>query len=96
MKVRFHLGLAERAFVARVGKVENELNEMSLFASNNFGNDVLDSQDFGLQSAILEIAGVGKVGNELNGMSLFAWKNFGNDVLDSQDFDLQSVILEIA
>ena len=95
MKVRFHLGLAERAFVARVGKVENELNEMSLFASNNFGN-VLDSQDFGLQSAILEIAGVGKVGNELNGMSLFASKNFGNDVLDSQDFDLQSVILEIA
>ena len=47
MKVRFHVGLAERAFAAWVGKVENELNGMSLFASKNFGNDVLDSQDFG-------------------------------------------------
>ena len=56
MKVRFHVGLAERALLTRVGEVENELNGMSLFTSKNFGNDVLDSQDFGLQSVNLEVA----------------------------------------
>ena len=35
---------------------ENELNGMSLFTSNNVWNDVLDSQGFGLQSLILEVA----------------------------------------
>ena len=48
MKVHFHLGLPKRALVARVGKVENELNGMSLLTSKNFGNDIVDSQDFGL------------------------------------------------
>ena len=47
MKVHFHVGLAQRALVARVRKVENDLNGMSLFTSKNFGNDVSDSQDFG-------------------------------------------------
>ena len=56
MKVCVHVGLAERALVARVEKVENELNGMRLFASKNFGNDVSDSQDFVLQSVILEVA----------------------------------------
>ena len=46
MKVHFHVGLAQRALVARVRKVENDLNGMSLWYEN-FGNDVLDSQDFG-------------------------------------------------
>ena len=53
--VWFLVGLAERKLVVLLGKVENELNGLSLFTSNNFSN-VLDSQDFGLQPVILEVA----------------------------------------
>lgn len=56
MMVWFLVGLAERELVVLLGKVENELNGLSLFTSNNFSNDVLDSQDFGLQPVILEVA----------------------------------------
>ena len=41
---------------ASVGKVENELNGMSLFTSKNFWNNVLELLDFGLQSVILKVA----------------------------------------
>ena len=54
--VCFLVGLAERELVVLLGKVENELNGLSLFTSKNFSNDVLDSQDFGLQSVNLEVA----------------------------------------
>ena len=56
MMVCFLVGLAERELVVLLGKVENELNGLSLFTSKNFSNDVLDSQDFGLQSVNLEVA----------------------------------------
>ena len=56
MMVWFLVGLAERELVVLLGKVKNELNGLSLFNSNNFSNDVLDSQDFGLQPVILEVA----------------------------------------
>ena len=55
MKARFYVGLAERVLVGRVGKVENQFNGVSLFTSKNFWN-VLNAQELGLQSVILEVA----------------------------------------